>query len=158
MPEFWICSGNNLKITFNLNIQGKLQKITYVRRIYYLKPKSFFQLLRASGKSLRNKEPPTILSSASPWYFLQYHQRYSLQYTSHNSTQTTIPTLAYYPRHSSWHVTDVSIPPMLARHPRYPRQHEQHAISQTHLKQISYSPVKVLIKNYFFNSYNQIFL
>ena len=49
--------------------------------------------LRILGKSLRNNEPPTILSSKSPWLFLQYHQHYSL------STPHTLLTMAHHSHH-----------------------------------------------------------
>ena len=118
-------------------------------------------LLRVLGKSLRNNAPPTILSNTPSWYFLQYHQRYLLQYATHAahiSTSLTLPILALHPRwhvtlagrlhnprqhvnhngtsltlvcHQSKHTTNTSRPPTHARHPRHPRYHEQHAISQT---------------------------
>ena len=71
------------------------------------------------GKSLRNNAPPTILSNTPSWYFLQYHQRYSLQYASHAnhvSILSALPTLVLYPYQSRWHVP-------LARRPHNPRQH-----------------------------------
>ena len=77
------------------------------------------------GKSLRNNAQPTILSGSPPWYFLQYHQRYSLKYATHathNGTPTTLNTLAHHPRHPRWQVTHASTPPtsptlaQIARH------------------------------------------
>ena len=92
-----------------------------------------------------------ILSNTPSWYFLQYHQRYSLQYASHAnhvSTPSTLPTLMHHPCHPRQHVTHTGMSPMLARHqrkhtthistpptqardPRHSRQHKQHVISQT---------------------------
>ena len=73
-------------------------------------------------KSLRKNTSPMILSNTPSWYFLQYHQRYSLQYTSHAnhvSTPFTLPTLVHHPCHPRWHVTQ-------ARCPHNPRQHATH--------------------------------
>ena len=102
-----------------------------------------------------------ILSNTRSWYFLQYHQRYSLQYSTHAthvSTALTLPILADHPRwhvtlarhlrnprqhvnhtgtsltlarHQSKHTTHASTSPTHARHPRHPRQHKQHVISRT---------------------------
>ena len=97
-------------------------------------------------------------------YFLQYHQRYSLQYATHASTSTTLPTLAHQPRSPSLpchprqhvnHVTQVSTPPTSptqARHPRYPRQHATHA---THT---STPPTLARIARHFSNSKNRMAL
>ena len=63
-----------------------------------------------------------ILSNTPFWYFLQYHQRYSLQYASHAnyvSTPSTLPTLVHHPCHPRWHVTQ-------ACRPYNPRQHVTH--------------------------------
>ena len=54
-----------------------------------------FHFLWVLGKSLRNNVPHTILSSPSPWYFFQYHQRIS--HTTHVSHASTLPTLVRYP-------------------------------------------------------------
>ena len=59
------------------------------------------------GKSLRNNAPPMILSNTPPWYFQQYHQRYSLWCVARASTPC-------------WHsacVTDAGMSPALAHHP-----------------------------------------
>ena len=58
--------------------------------------------LRVFGKSLRNNAPSTMLSSSPPWYFHQYHKRFSLQYATHAmhaGTPTTLTTLAHHPGH-----------------------------------------------------------
>ena len=70
-------------------------------------------------KSLKNHAPLTILSNTPAWYFLQYHQCYSLQYASHAKHPSTLPTLVHHPFHPGWQVT-------LARHPHNPRQHVTH--------------------------------
>ena len=112
-------------------------------------------------KSLRNNAPPTILSNTPSRYFLQYYQRFSLQYATHAthvSTSLTLPMLEHHPRwhvtltlllrnpcqhvnhigtsltlarHPSKHTTQASMPPTHAHHPRYARQHKQDAISRT---------------------------
>ena len=117
--------------------------------------------LRVLGKSLRNSAPPTILSNTPSWYFLQFHQRYSLQYATlaiHASTSLTLPMLAHHPRchvtlarrlsnqcqhinhtctsltlarHHSKHTAHTSTPLTYARGQHYSRQHKQHAISGT---------------------------
>ena len=66
------------------------------------------QFLRISEKSLQNNAPPTMLFSTQPCYFLTYHQRHLLQYT----TQAT-------------HASMLATPPMLACHPL---QHVTHSI------------------------------
>ena len=74
------------------------------------------------GKSLRNNAPPTILSNTPSWYFLQYHQCYSLQYASHAkhvSTPSTLHTLVHHPCHPHWHV-------ILVHRPHNTRQHVTH--------------------------------
>ena len=38
MSDFWICSGNNFKITLNSNIKGKFWKIRYVPSVYITQP------------------------------------------------------------------------------------------------------------------------
>ena len=95
--------------------------------------------------SLRNNVPPTIRSNTPSWYFLQYHKRYSLQYATHATHISTLPTLAALPhqhvthadmsptltQHHHKHTTNSSRSPTQACHLRYPRQHNQHAISQT---------------------------
>ena len=94
---------------------------------YDLKPEFFFlalkniHFLRVLGKSSRNNARLIILSNTPSWYFLQYHQRYLLQYathTTHVSTPPTLPTLAHH------HVTHAGTQPTLARHPC---QHVTHA-------------------------------
>ena len=102
-----------------------------------------------------------ILSNTPSWYFLQYHQRYSLQYATHAthvSTSLTLPILAHHPRwhvtlacrlrnprqhvnqtgtlltlarHQSKHTTHASTPPTHARYPQHLHQYNQHAISRT---------------------------
>ena len=54
----------------------------------------------------------------APWYFWQYHQRYSRQYATHASTSPTLPTLA----HPS---------PTLACHRRQHSNHVTHASSSS---------------------------
>ena len=54
-------------------------------------------------------------------YFLQYHQRYSLQCATYASKSTTLPTLAHTPRHPRCHVTQASM------QQRNPSQHATHA-------------------------------
>ena len=128
--------------------------------------------LRVLGKSLRNNAPPRILSNTSSWYFLQYHQRYSLQYATHSthvSTSLTLPILAYHPRwhltlarhlrnprqhvnhtgtsltlarYQSKHTTHASMPPTHVHHPRHLSQHEQHRISQLFYKLHQYHNIQ----------------
>ena len=67
-----------------------------------------------------------VLCSSAPWYFLQYHQRYSIQCTTqvtHAITPTTLPKLICKPCACNpwWHVTHASC------QPRNPRQHTTHA-------------------------------
>ena len=120
--------------------------------VYELKPEFFFltlnniHFLRVFGKSLRNNAPPRILSS-SPTIF---------PHATHASTIITLPMPARQPRHPRQranHVTHVSMPPTLARqprkhathasmlrrqahHPPHPHQQEQHAISQTQIRNV----------------------
>ena len=70
-------------------------------------------------------------------YFLQYHQRYSLQSATHASkhisepshagTSTTSPSLPCHPRLHDNHVTQVSTPPTLAHYPCNYAIHTIHA-------------------------------
>ena len=99
--------------------------------------------------------PPTILSNTPSWFFLQYHHRYSLQYTTrvsnlltlphwritHASNAGTSPQHAAYithastshkmARHPRQHATNANTPPTLACLPRHSCQQIQQAISQT---------------------------
>ena len=110
-----------------------------------------------------------MLSKTPSRYLVQYHQRYSLQYSTHVthvSTSLTLPMLAHHlrwhvilvrllrnprqhvnhtgtsltlARHQSKHTTHVSTPPTHACQPRHPRWHKQDAISRTPVY-----PVKLL--------------
>ena len=67
--------------------------------------------MRVLGQVLRNNAPLMILSNAPSWYFLRYHQHYSLEYATHAnhvSTPPVLPALAYHPRHPRWNVTHAS--------------------------------------------------
>ena len=126
-PEFWICSGNNFKITFNSNFnsnfQGKLLKIRYVQSVYDLKPEFFSQLwttfiscefLEIIWEIMRHRR-----------YCLARHPGVSSNIT--NATHfSTPPTLAHQPpylcRHTT-HVTHVAKSFTLAQQPRNPRSH-----------------------------------
>ena len=133
MLEFWTSSENNFKINLNTNIQGKLWKNKICSKRIWSETWILFlalnniHLLRVFGKSLRNNAPPKILSSSPLWCFLQYHQRYSLSYTTYAtnaSRVTTLPTLTHYPRHPHWHVFQAitsTTQPKLAHHPRLSR-------------------------------------
>ena len=89
-------------------------------------------------------------------YILQYHQRYSLQYATHASTSTPLPTLAHEPRHPRCHVTHASMSttqPKLAHHlrqqathastpPTPPTQARKHATHTTHASTLARHPHK----------------
>ena len=55
-------------------------------------------------RDLENNAPLTLLSSSPPWYFLQYHQRYTT-HTTHASTPTTLPR---------WHTTNAFSPTIMS--------------------------------------------
>ena len=96
--------------------------------------------------------PATILSRKPVWHFLQYHQRYLLQYNTivtHASTPSTLsiltcrsrqschpwqhathgtharasPRLAHNPCYPGSHISQASTPLMIARHPRWHLTH-----------------------------------
>ena len=75
--------------------------------------------LQFFGKSLINNASSTILSKILSWYFLHYHQRYSLLYSTHVKTPPVLLTLAYHQHQQRWNVT-------IACHPRHPRLHVTH--------------------------------
>ena len=60
-------------------------------------------------------------------YFLQHHQRYSLQNATHASTSSILPTLAHQPRQLLCHITQASRPTTQPRFARHRRQHTTHA-------------------------------
>ena len=99
MPEFWICSGNNFKITLNSNIQGKLWKIRYVRSVW-LKPEFFFQLWTIFFSCEFLERVWEIMRH--PRYYLTHHPGISSNITSasHFSTPSTPPTLGYQPSYA----------------------------------------------------------
>ena len=77
--------------------------------------------MRVLGQVLRNNAPLMILSNATPWYFLRYHQHYSFEYATHAnhvSTPPILPTLAYHLRHPRWNVNHASTSRTLTCHPR----------------------------------------
>ena len=75
--------------------------------------------LQCFGKSLRNNASSMILCKILSWYFLHYHQRYSLLYSTHVKTLSVLLTLAYHQHQQQWHVS-------IACHPRHPRLHVTH--------------------------------
>ena len=108
-------------MTLNLNSFSKFEQYLFCASIW---------------KSLKNNAPPTILSSSAPWYFLQYHQRYSIQYTTqvtHTFTPTTLPKLI------PARVNRADASPILARQPRNPRQHTTHASTCYSHKHVTHS-------------------
>ena len=97
----------------------RLQCIWPETCILFLALNNNIHLLLVSGKILRSNAPRTILPNTPSQYFLQYHQRYSLQYASYAnqvSTPSTLPTLMRHPCHPHWHAT-------LSHDPHNPRQH-----------------------------------
>ena len=82
------CSESVLETTLENNFKFKYPRETLKNKICleYIWSETWILFLalnnihfqRVLGKSLRNNAPPTILSNAPSWYFLQYYQRYSL--------------------------------------------------------------------------------
>ena len=100
-------------------------------------------------------------------YFLQYHQRYSLQCPTHASTPTTLPmppTLACQPRNPSQHATHASTLPTQAHHPHHPLKHASTLPApptlarqlRKHVTHASTPPTLARIARHFSNSFHTI--
>ena len=73
-----------------------------------------------------------MLSSTPLSYFFQHHQRHSLQYATHASRPTTLPTLVHHPRHPCWHIIYASMSLTLACYLRNSSQYVTHATHPAH--------------------------
>ena len=96
---YWIKSLKYPRETLKNKICSRYIWPGYLTIFLFLNNIHFLWVLR---KSLRKNAPPTTLSRKPPWFFLQNHQCYSLQYATHAtyaSTPLTLLTMARHPSH-----------------------------------------------------------